>query len=101
MFIAIARVADAGDDAVRAGGGADRGELHAATALQRRVARLPARLGHRRRSLAVHRDVAVRHLWFGLPIAIYILLCAIIGIIATALLTDYTNKEISEEYETI
>ncbi len=32
------------------------------------------------------------------PIALYILLCAIVGIIATALLTDYTNKDISEEY---
>jgi len=35
------------------------------------------------------------------PIALYILLCAIIGIIATALLTDYTNKEISAEYEAV
>jgi MFS family permease len=35
-----------------------------------------------------------------LPIALYILACAIIGIVATALLTDYTNKEISAEYET-
>ncbi len=35
------------------------------------------------------------------PIAFYILLCAIIGIIATALLTDYTGKEISAEYEAI
>src|ERR1700744_2316872 len=35
------------------------------------------------------------------PIAFYILFCAIIGIIATALLTDYTNKEISAEYETV
>jgi MFS family permease len=33
------------------------------------------------------------------PIALYILGCAIIGIIATALLTDYTNKDISEEYD--
>jgi MFS family permease len=33
-----------------------------------------------------------------LPIAFYILLTAIIGIIATAMLTDYTNKDISEEY---
>ena len=33
-----------------------------------------------------------------LPIALYILACAIIGIISTALLTDYTNKSISEEY---
>jgi hypothetical protein len=33
-----------------------------------------------------------------LPIAVYIALCAVIGIISTALLTDYTNKEISAEY---
>jgi MFS family permease len=33
-----------------------------------------------------------------LPIAIYILLTAIIGIVATAMLTDYTNKDISQEY---
>src|SRR4029077_7725163 len=33
-----------------------------------------------------------------LPIAFYILLCGIIGFIAAAMLTDYTNKEISEEY---
>src|SRR5437773_351953 len=34
-----------------------------------------------------------------LPIAFYILGCAVIGIVATALLTDYTNKDISEEYD--
>jgi MFS family permease len=33
-----------------------------------------------------------------LPIAIYIALCAVIGIVSTAMLTDYTNKSISEEY---
>src|SRR6201997_5082291 len=33
------------------------------------------------------------------PIALYILGCAIVGITATALLTDYTNKDISEEYD--
>jgi MFS family permease len=33
-----------------------------------------------------------------LPIALYILGCAVIGITATALLTDYTNKSISAEY---
>ena len=32
------------------------------------------------------------------PIAIYIAICAIIGIVATALLTDYTNKAIATEY---
>jgi hypothetical protein len=33
------------------------------------------------------------------PIALYILACAIVGIVATSLLTDYTNKDISEEYD--
>jgi MFS family permease len=33
-----------------------------------------------------------------LPIAIYIAICAVIGIGATALLTDYTGKDISAEY---
>ena len=36
-----------------------------------------------------------------LPIALYIVACAIIGIIATALLTDYTNKDILAEYEAV
>src|ERR1700733_15176786 len=35
------------------------------------------------------------------PIALYILFCAIVGIIATSMLTDYTNKEISAEYEAV
>jgi MFS family permease len=34
-----------------------------------------------------------------LPIDLYILGCAVIGIVATRLLTDYTNKDISEEYD--
>ena len=34
-----------------------------------------------------------------LPIALYILLTAVIGFVATAMLTDYTNKDISEEYD--
>src|SRR5215467_4100246 len=34
------------------------------------------------------------------PIALYILGCGILGIIAAAMLTDYTNKDISEEYDT-
>lgn len=32
------------------------------------------------------------------PIAIYIAICALIGIVATSLLTDYTNKSIATEY---
>jgi hypothetical protein len=33
-----------------------------------------------------------------LPIALYIMLCGILGIIAASLLTDYTGKDISAEY---
>ena len=36
-----------------------------------------------------------------LPIAIYMLVCAVIGLVSTAMLTDYTNKEISAEYERV
>ena len=32
------------------------------------------------------------------PIAIYIAICSVIGIVSTALLTDYTNKSIATEY---
>jgi MFS family permease len=35
------------------------------------------------------------------PIAIYMALCAVIGIAATALLTDYTGRDISAEYERV
>jgi MFS family permease len=34
-----------------------------------------------------------------LPISLYIVACAVVGIVATSLLTDYTNKDISEEYD--
>jgi len=46
--------------------------------------------------LAVHRDGTVHPLVR--PIALYIMLFGIIGIVATTLLTDYTNKDISAEY---
>jgi MFS family permease len=36
-----------------------------------------------------------------LPVAIYILIVSVIGLVATALLTDYTNKDISQEYENV
>ena len=35
------------------------------------------------------------------PIALYILGCGVLGIIAATLLTDYTNKDISAEYERV
>ncbi len=36
-----------------------------------------------------------------LPIALYMVGCAVVGIVSTALLTDYTNKDISAEYERV
>ena len=36
----------------------------------------------------------------GYAIAFYILACAVISLVAAALLKDYTNKDISEEYDT-
>ena len=35
----------------------------------------------------------------GYAIAAYILVCAVVSLVATAMLTDYTNKDISEEYD--
>ena len=35
----------------------------------------------------------------GYAIAFYILACAVVSLISTALLKDYTNKDISEEYD--
>jgi MFS family permease len=35
----------------------------------------------------------------GYAIAVYILACAVISIVSAALLTDYTNKDISAEYD--
>ena len=35
----------------------------------------------------------------GYAIALYILFCAVVSIIATALMPDYTNKDISEEHD--
>jgi hypothetical protein len=36
-----------------------------------------------------------------LPIALYMVGCSIIGVVSTALLTDYTDKDIFEEYDKI
>jgi MFS family permease len=33
------------------------------------------------------------------PIALYILACGVIGVIAVSMLTDHTNKDVSQEYE--
>jgi MFS family permease len=33
------------------------------------------------------------------PIALYFLVCGVIGLVAVSLLTDYTNRDVSQEYE--
>jgi hypothetical protein len=35
----------------------------------------------------------------GYAIAIYLLLCAVISVISTALMPDYTGKDVSREYD--
>ena len=55
-------VADPARHDVRSAGRTDRRGLHAAAALQRRITRLSACLGHRRRSGAADRDRAVRRI---------------------------------------
>jgi hypothetical protein len=35
-----------------------------------------------------------------IPIAIYIAICAVITLVATAMMSDYTGKDISGEYQT-
>jgi hypothetical protein len=42
---------------------------------------------------------AARHLHSALAIAGYIAVCAAITLVATALMTDYTGKDISGEYQ--
>ena len=39
------------------------------------------------------------HYKSGYAIAAYILVCAIISLVATSMLKDYTNKDISQEYD--
>jgi len=33
------------------------------------------------------------------PIALYFLGCGVIGLVSVSLLTDYTNKDVSQEYQ--
>ena len=50
---------------------------------------------HRRRPGAADRDLAVRHVSTRrTAIAVYIAICAVITLVATALMTDYTGKDI-------
>ena len=101
IFIADRAVDPADYDNVWARGGADRRILLAAAALQR------SSLGYQLASIIAGGPSPFIATWLfatfhaSLPIALYILGCAVIGIAATALLTDYTNKDISEEYDRV
>ena len=91
-------VGDGGHDVVRSRGGLDRRKLHprlrySGTSLGYQLASIIA--GGPAPIIATALFAAFNS---SLPIAVYIALCAVIGIIATALLTDYTNKDISAEY---
>ena len=82
-------------------GGVDRGMLHAAAALQRLLDRLSARLDYGRRPGAADCH-GVAGLDWGVPASGYViaatsLLCAVVSIIATLLMPDHTNKDISQE----
>jgi hypothetical protein len=37
----------------------------------------------------------------GTSIAVYICICALIGFVATLFMTEYSNKDISEEYKNV
>ena len=66
--------------------------VHAAAALQRRLARLSAGVDHRRRPGAAHRYRAVRRLSHRLCDAIYIAACAVISLVAASFMPDYTGR---------
>ena len=68
-------------------------------ALQRRVARISARLRHRRRPGAADRHLALRPYHSGYAIAVYIAVCAVVSVIASAMMPDYTGKDVSMEYD--
>ena len=100
VFIAVALSLLPVMTRMRAGGGTDResftpprlrysGSSLGSTSLPRFIAGGPSPF------IATWLFATYRSAW---PIAIYIAICAIIGIVATAMLTDYTSKDISAEY---
>ena len=73
--------------------------LHAAAALQRRLDRLSACLGYAGRPAPL--IAAALLAWTtgsGYAIAAYIAFCGVVSVIATLLMPDYTNRDISEEH---
>ena len=73
--------------------------VHGPAALQRLITRISARIDHRRRPCATDRGVALRRVQTPYVIALYIAACAVITLIAVAMMTDYTGKDIEAEYD--
>ncbi len=66
----------------------------------RRGAAVPLSLGHLRRAGALLIATALlAGTGSGYSIALYILFCAVVSIVATAPAPDYTNQDISEEHD--
>ena len=74
--------------------------LYRPATLQWRFDRVPAGLGIRRRPRAATIATALfAEFRSGYAIALYILVCAVISFAAALLLPDYTNRDISQEYD--
>ena len=68
-------------------------------ALQRCFHRLSACVDYCRWSCAAHRNLVIRDIQDGTIISWYIALCAVISFISTLFMTEYSRREIHEEYE--
>ena len=80
---------------VRPPGSINRRIVHRAPPLQRRVARLSTLVSDRRRARPADCVSLLSHYHSATPIAIFILGCAITSLIATSMLTDRTDQDIS------
>jgi len=99
VFVAIVLSLVPHGHAVWTAGGADRRGLCAAPALQRRFAGVSTGIGHRRRPSAADRDRLFASFHSGYAISIYIAACAVVSLVATAMMPDHTGKDISMEYD--
>ena len=80
-------------------GGADRGELYRPPALQRRLARLSACIRDRGRTRPADRRLLFGTFHTSYAIAGYIAACAVISLVAAALMTDRTGASVKREYD--
>ena len=99
IFTRDRAVADPARHDVRPAGGADRRELHG------RLRYSGASLGYQLASVIAGGPAPLIATWLfgtyhtGYAIAGYIAVCAVISLVATAMMPDYTGKDISGEYE--